>query len=75
MPVEELRDAVLAAVAAGHDVTLNLDGIEHLDASALQILLALETEQKRRGGRLELGNVSQHLRHWFEYAGATEHFF
>jgi anti-anti-sigma regulatory factor len=75
MPVEELRDAMLVAVAAGHDVTLNLARIEHLDASALQILLALETEQKKHGRRLELGNVSPHLRQWFEYAGAIEYLF
>jgi len=48
MPVEELWQAVRAAVEAGHDVTLDLGRIEHLDASALQVLLALDAEQKSR---------------------------
>ena len=75
MPAEELRDAALQALAAGHDVTLNLDRIDHLDASASQILLALGTEQQKRGRSLELINASPHLRQWFEFAGASEHLF
>ncbi|MGD0126287.1 MAG: STAS domain-containing protein [Terriglobia bacterium] len=75
MPVEELWQAARAAVEAGHDVTLDLGRIEHLDASALQVLLALDAEQKKLGRRLELINVSPPLRQWFLYAGAVEHFF
>jgi anti-anti-sigma factor len=75
MPVEELRAAALAALEAGNDVSLHLDGIDHLDASALQILLALVAEQKQRGRQLELANTSSHLRQWFDYAGAAEVFF
>jgi ABC-type transporter Mla MlaB component len=75
MPVEELREAALAAVQSGNDVTVNLDRINHLDASALQILLALGAEQKKLGYKLELANVSTNLRQWFEYAGATDQFF
>ena len=75
MPAEELRDAALAALEGHRDVTVNLGNVDHLDASALQILLALDTEQKRRGRQLELANASTHLRQWFEYAGAAEQFF
>jgi ABC-type transporter Mla MlaB component len=74
MPVEDLREAALAALPAGNDVTVNLDRIDHLDASSLQILLALDTEQGRRGRDLKLANASPHLRQWFEYAGAADHF-
>jgi anti-anti-sigma regulatory factor len=74
MPAEELLAAALGAIEGGSDVTLNLGGIDHLDASALQILLALDTEQKRRGRQLEVANASPHLRKWFEYAGAAEKF-
>ena len=74
MPVEDLREAALSAVNAGSDVTLNLDRVNHLDASALQILLALDAEQKKRGRNLQLTNASSHLQQWFEYAGAA-HFF
>jgi anti-anti-sigma regulatory factor len=54
------------------DLTLDLSGVDHLDASALQILLALEAEQRRRGRRLHLVHPSEPLRQWFEYAGAAE---
>ena len=74
LPPEDLREAALAAVSAGGDVALNLQGIEHLDASALQVLLALETEQKKEGRRLSLLNVSSHLRQWFDYSGAVDQF-
>jgi len=75
MPADELRAAALSALDAGSDVTLHLGQVDHLDASALQILLALVAEQKRRGRQLELADASPHLRQWFEYAGAAEEFF
>ncbi|MGA9069681.1 MAG: STAS domain-containing protein [Terracidiphilus sp.] len=75
MASDELRAAALSAVEAGSDVTLQLGGIDHLDASALQILLALNAEQKRRGRQLELAGASPQLRQWFAYAGAAEEFF
>jgi anti-anti-sigma regulatory factor len=72
LDVEELRAAALAAVSEGRDVTVNLNQVDHLDASALQILLALDREQKKLQRQLHLTNASNHLRQWFEYAGATE---
>jgi anti-anti-sigma regulatory factor len=75
MPVEELREAALVATQSGRDVTVNLDRIDHLDASALQILLALGAEQRKLEHKLELANVSANLRRWFEYAGAADQFF
>jgi ABC-type transporter Mla MlaB component len=48
--------------------------VEYLDAGALQILLALDAEQKSQGRHLELANASTHLRQWFDYAGAADHF-
>jgi len=74
MPAEELRDAALGALEAGGDVTANLARVDHLDASALQILLALDAEQKRRGRNLELVNASTHMRQWLDYAGVAGHF-
>jgi len=75
LPVEEFRSAALAAVEAGHDVTTDFDKLHHLDGSALQILLALAAEQKKRGRALVLEQASESLRQWFEYAGAAQHFF
>jgi anti-anti-sigma regulatory factor len=74
MPVEDLREAALSALAAGNDVTVNLVTIEHLDASSLQILLAFGTEQSEQGRQFRLANVSPNLRQWFEYAGAADQF-
>lgn len=74
MPADELRGMAQGALETGNDVTVNVCNLGHLDASALQILLALETEQKKRGGNLELANASLHLRQWFEYAGVADHF-
>ena len=71
MPVEELWKATQAAVSEGKDVLLNLDKLEYLDASALQILLALNAEQMNQGRQLQLVNASPNLRHWFEYSGAV----
>lgn len=74
MPPEDLRKAALAALAASGDVALNLHGIDHLDASALQILIALDAEQKRRQRNLQLTNASPRLRLWFEFAGVADLF-
>jgi anti-anti-sigma regulatory factor len=75
MPAEELREAALHLSAESSNVAVNLGNIDHLDASALQILLALDAEQKKQGRHLHLANASAHLREWFEYAGAADHFF
>jgi anti-anti-sigma factor len=74
LPSEELRDQALAALAASDRVTLDLGGVDHLDASALQILLALSVAQRRRGRQLQVLNLSASLRQWLECAGAADHF-
>jgi anti-anti-sigma factor len=75
MSAEELKKVVLEALAEGKDILLDLDQVNHLDASLLQILLALNVEQTKRGRDLQLANASQLLRQWFEFAGATSDFF
>jgi anti-anti-sigma factor len=74
MPAEELREAALAALGQNRNVAADLGRLDHLDASALQILLALAAGLKSQGRRLELNNASAHLRQWFDYAGAADHF-
>jgi len=74
MPAEDLRQAALAALVAGGDVALNLDGIDRVDASALQILLALDAQQRKREQIIQLTNTSPHLRQWFELAGVVDRF-
>jgi anti-anti-sigma regulatory factor len=75
MPADELREAAMIALATGDDTTLSLDGIDHLDASAMQILLALGAEQRDRGQHLHLVNTSAPLRQWFELSGAADQLF
>jgi hypothetical protein len=43
-----------------------------LDAGALQVLLALDAEQRKRQRNLQLTNASSHLRQWFQFAGAVD---
>lgn len=75
MPADELREAALASLLAGNDVTVDVDRIDHLDASALQILLALDSELKRRKQNLRIANASPHLFKWFQFAGADDRIF
>jgi anti-anti-sigma regulatory factor len=69
LPPEELRAIALSAVDTDGPLTVNVEGVEHLDASALQMLLALAAERKKRGKGLRLANASLDLSRWFEYAG------
>ena len=69
LPPEELRAIALSAVDTDGNLTVNLEGVEYLDASALQTLLALAAERKKRGKGLRLANASLALSRWFEYAG------
>ncbi len=72
LPPDEFRAVALSAAQADGNLTVNLQGVDHLDAGALQILLALAAERKKRGGGLCLANASTSLSHWFEYAGGRE---
>jgi hypothetical protein len=69
---EEFRSVALTAAGAEGNLTVDLQGVDHLDASALQILLALAAERKKHGKGLRLANTSLALSRWFEYAGGRE---
>jgi anti-anti-sigma factor len=75
MPADELRDMAMTALAASAGMTLNLDRIDHLDASAMQVLLAIEAAEESLGHHLKLVNASPKLQQWFELSGAAGHFF
>jgi anti-anti-sigma regulatory factor len=74
MSADELREAALAALLHGDDVTIDVDRIDHLDASALQILLALDSELKRRKQNIHIEKASPQLLKWFQFAGADDRF-
>ena len=80
MGASELRARLLDA-AEGKDgagpnaasaVVVDLSGLEHLDAAALQIFLAADTQLHGRGTRLQFQNCSPSLERWFRYAGAQD---
>jgi anti-anti-sigma factor len=72
LPSDEFRAVALSAAGAESNLIINLQAVDHLDASALQILLALAAERKKRGKGLRLANTSAALSRWFEYAGGRE---
>jgi len=74
LPADELRDKSLQLLDERTDVTLNLGKVDHLNASVLQVLLALDMEHKKHGRQLHLENASPSLRQWFAYAGAAGQF-
>lgn len=71
LPAEDLKQAALKASGQGRNVMISLDGIGHLDAGALQVLLALHAEQRQGGRSLELTDASPELCQWFDYSGAS----
>jgi anti-anti-sigma factor len=73
LPPEELHANALAAAQAATDITLDLSEVDHLDARALQILLALAHDRQEKGRALHLVNASPVLRQWFEYAGTSSY--
>jgi anti-anti-sigma regulatory factor len=72
LPPQEFRAIALSAAGTKGHLTVSLQAVDHLDASALQILLALAAERKKRGQGLRLADTSLALSRWFEYAGGGE---
>jgi anti-anti-sigma regulatory factor len=57
---------------ASSAVVVDLSGLEHLDAAALQVLLAADRELHGRGTGLQFQNCSPSLERWLRYAGAED---
>jgi len=53
-------------------LVLDVKGLDHLDARALQVVLAMRAAERSRGIEPELEHVSESLRQWLAYAGAEE---
>jgi anti-anti-sigma regulatory factor len=56
-------------VALGKDVTISCTRTEGLDASAVQILLALQTELHIQGKRLTVTDVPPAIKKWITHGG------
>lgn len=65
----EFHRAAVALASAGQDVTVDCAEVERLDASALQILLALWREVERGGHHCDIVNVGEALRTDFRLTG------
>lgn len=74
-PAQQLKDRALEAAITSNNIALDFSGIDHLEASGLQVILACSADCKSAGKSLELLNVSSGLRVWFDHCGASEHFF
>jgi anti-anti-sigma factor len=66
-----LRAVAIEAAAADVDLSVNLEGVDYLDGSSLQTLLALGRDQLKRERKLILVHASPALRQWFDFAGAA----
>lgn len=65
---EELK-AVLFPLLAGGSVALDFAGVEYVTSSGFRVLMQAEKEQRLKGGRLVLGNMSKPVGSFFEVAG------
>ena len=74
LAADEFCEACSQVVDQHVDLRIDLEGVDHLDASALQILLALRVKQQQNGCQLLLTGPSSSLLRWFEFAGAKELF-
>lgn len=58
--------------SCSRDLEVDLEGLDYLEADALQLLLVMQNEQFRQGQRLHLRNISSSLQEWFALAGAAD---
>jgi anti-anti-sigma factor len=66
-----LREEALRLASGGGAVILDWAGCRHLDASALQMLLALKRRLETGGGSLRVGRDASAVRAWLAMAGAS----
>ena len=67
----ELFQRVGAASDLDGPLSLDLAGLDHLEAAPLQVLIATHLERAREGREVVLLNVSESLKRWFSLSGAN----
>lgn len=67
--VDELYQAAHALLERGEDLCLEWEKVEHLDTSALQILLTLRRGLNEKGKRMQLSALSPQLEKYLASAG------
>ena len=60
------------ALSGDAGIVVDMRDLNHLDGSALQVLIAADRALRNRGEQLRLQNCSESLQRWFAYAGAPE---
>lgn len=63
---EELRAHLQKAIRTQHELALDAEGLSHVDANSLQLLLSAT----RAGGSIRLVNTSESVREYLRYAGS-----
>lgn len=69
MDAEQLQESALALLANGGDVTVVCEETDCVDASILQILIALKSSLRQEGRALRFTDVSNSLASTWRLAG------
>lgn len=70
----ELKDVLLAAVAANDTLEIDLSGVEEFDTAGVQLLLLAKREAGARGGSLRLSGHSAPVLDAFQRLDLAAHF-
>lgn len=68
-----LYEAALQVAASGGNAVVDCRAAVHLDACAVQVLLALKIALERAGGRLRLSGASDEVCKYLQWAGVAAH--
>ncbi len=68
----ELHQTALALLARGEDAVVDCHGLEHVDGSTLQVLLALRTGMRTKGKKLRMEGVSARIEKIVQIAGLSD---
>jgi len=74
MAAEELKSELLDWKDQNHAPVLDLAGINYMEASCLQVIVAFQNGNPDKGQALTFENISPGLREWIKFAGATDFF-
>jgi anti-anti-sigma regulatory factor len=72
--IHALHEAALSLSQTAAHVVVDCDGVEHLGAWAVQILMALKIALASNGGGLRIAGASPPIHHYLALAGVSEHF-
>lgn len=65
----EALKAALFPLLAGNKIAIDCTEVEYVTSSGFRVLMQAEKEQRAKGGRLVLGNLSTPVSSFFEIAG------